>query len=110
MIGLREILIIGMVVLVLYGRSGVLQSQRARTILPWLSPVRRTPTPRAPSGRVAPGARTAADRRRSRIPGAFLVRGHRLYWFLTILAATAVAAWIVTRTLISSGSAGKLLP
>ena len=32
--------------------------------------------------------------------------GNRLFWFLTILAATAVAAWIVTRLLIlnSAGS------
>ena len=41
MIGLRELLIIGMVVLVLYGRTGVLKSRQARTIMPWLSPVRR---------------------------------------------------------------------
>ena len=27
----------------------------------------------------------------------FLLRGNRLYWFLTILAATAVAALIITR-------------
>jgi hypothetical protein len=105
MIGLRELLIIGMVVLVLYGRSGVLQGERARTILPWLSPIRRRPPRRA-----ADRAGSAAIPRPSRIPGAFLVRGHRLYWFLTILAATAVAAWVVTRTLITSGSGMKLLP
>lgn len=98
MIGLRELLIIGMVVLVLYGRSGVLQGDRARTILPWLSPVRRTS--RRPAARPASAA----------VPGASLVRGHRVYWFLTILAATAVAAWVVTRTLISSGTGGKLSP
>lgn len=98
MIGLRELLIIAMVVLVLYGRSGVLQGERARTILPWLSPVRRMPR----RAGVRPGG--------AAVPGAFLVRGQRLYWFLTILAATAVAAWVVTRTLISSGTGGKLSP
>lgn len=93
MIGLRELLLIGMVVLVLYGRSGVLQSRQARTILPWISPVRRTSSGRA-SATVARGRW---------IPGAFLVRGGRWYWLLTILAATAVAALIIGRTLILSG-------
>ena len=31
-------------------------------------------------------------------PGAFLTRGNRFYWFVTILAATAVAALIMART------------
>ena len=97
MIGLRELLLIGMVVLVLYGRSGVLQTRQAKTILPWISPVRRN-TP----GRASASATTA--RGRSRIPGAFLVRGGRWYWLLTILAATAVAALIIGRTLIMSGN------
>jgi len=95
MIGLRELLLIGMVVLVLYGRSGVLQTRQARTILPWISPVRRN----------SPGRASATTARgRSRIPGAFLVRGGRWYWLLTILAATAVAALIIGRTLIMSGN------
>ena len=110
MIGLRELLIIGVVVLVLYGRSGVLQGQRARTILPWLSPIRRPSSRRAAAGRAAGASAAAAIPRPSRIPGASLIRGHRLYWFLTLLAATAVAAWVVTRTLISSGSGPRLLP
>ncbi len=111
MIGLRELLIIGMVVLVLYGRSGVLKGERARTILPWLSPVRRTPSRRRSSASVTPGNSSASITGSSpRIPGAFLLRGDRLYWFLTILAATAVAAWIITRTMITSGSGAALPP
>ena len=58
MIGLRELLLIGMVVLVLYGRTGVLKSRQAKTIMPWLSPVRRTT-----AGRVG------RDRQRPRCPG-----------------------------------------
>jgi hypothetical protein len=111
MIGVRELLIIGMVVLVLYGRSGVLKSQRAQTIMPWLSPVRRTRTRRSTAGRAAAGNMSAAaPPSTSRIPGAFLLRGDRLYWFLTILAATALAAWIITRTLITSGPGAPLTP
>ncbi len=94
--GLRELMIIAMVTLVLYGRSGVLKSERAQTILPWISPVRRHPRRGAPP--VSP-----AKSVRSRITGAFLTRGNRLFWFMTILAATAVGTWIVTRTMISSG-------
>jgi len=106
MIGLRELLLIGMVVLVLYGRTGVLKSRQAKTIMPWLSPVRRTT-----AGRVGAGSPTAAvPGRPARIPGAFLTRGNRFYWFVTILAATAVAALIIARTLIMKGSPATLLP
>ena len=94
MMGIRELVMIAVVTLILYGRSGVLKSERAQTILPWVSPVRRSPRPGAPAAR-AP---------RSRIAGAFLTRGNKLFWALTILAATAVGAWIVTRTLITTGA------
>jgi sec-independent protein translocase protein TatA len=98
-------------VLVLYGRSGVLKTKRAQTILPWLSPVRRSPSRSAGSGRMATASTsTAIPRSASRIPGAFLVRGNRLFWFLTILAATAVAALIIGRTLIMSGRGTTLSP
>ena len=53
---------------------------------------------------------TAIPRSASRIPGAFLVRGNRLFWFLTILAATAVAALIIGRTMIMSGRGTMLSP
>jgi len=107
MIGLRELLVIGMVVLVLYGRTGVLKSRQAKTIMPWLSPVRRTTARRAAAG--SPGA--AGSARPTRILGGFLARGNRFYWFVTILAATAVAALIIARTLILKGSpATTLLP
>ena len=55
MIGLRELLLIGMVVLVLYGRSGVLKGQRAQKVLPWLSPVRRTTARKSTSARPRAG-------------------------------------------------------
>ena len=50
----------------------------------------------------------SAGRQRLARPGALPKRsraGDRLFWFLAIIAATAVAAWIVTRTLIDSGAA-----
>jgi hypothetical protein len=34
----------------------------------------------------------------------FWLEGNRLFWFLTIVAATAVAVWIVARLLILHGA------
>ena len=116
MIGLRELFIIGVVVLVLYGRSGVLKSRQARTILPWISPIRRPAGGKRPGGTgagpspAAPRPSATAARPVQEVPGAFLLRGGRLVWILTFLAATAMAAWIITRTLISSGAATGLRP
>ncbi len=93
MIGFRELVLIAMVAAALYGRSGVLKSDRARTVMPWISPVRRT-TRRAPAPK--PGRR---------IFGAGLTRGGRLFWGLTLIAVAAVVAWVVTRTLIAAGPA-----
>jgi hypothetical protein len=101
MIGLRELAVVATVFLVLYGRSGVLKSRQMQTIRPWISPVRRT------SGRPAKAqSRSTGDATSSRPSGRFrpfVLEGNRLFWFLTILAATAVAAWIITRQLILSG-------
>jgi hypothetical protein len=108
MIGLRELAILAVVVLVLYGRSGLLKSRQAQTILPWLSPLRRTrPSAASRDGAASRGARSSTASALSRPPGRakyFLLRGNRLFWFLTILTATAVAAWIITSLMIASGS------
>jgi hypothetical protein len=119
MIGLRELAIVAAVVVALYGRSNVLRSQRFQSILPWISPTRR---PSAGSRRSTMGGSAAASRGWSgggtevftetgteAVPNrtgkwASLLGGNRLYWTLTILAATAIAAWVVTRTLIVTGA------
>lgn len=93
MLGPRSIMVIVMVVLALYGRSGVLQTRQARAILPWLAPSRRPHGPAASATAPKPNPGPAA-----RIG----LRGDRTFWFLTILAASALAAWIVTRTIIVS--------
>lgn len=84
MLGPRTLLVIAMVALALYGRSGVLRSPVARALRPWSSNPRRPAT----AGR---------DR----------ILSDRTFWFLTIIAATAVAAWIVTRTLILGTPGGS---
>jgi hypothetical protein len=109
MMGLRELMLVAVVVLVLYGRSGVLKSRQFQTIWPWISPQRRMVRPTR-SVRGSPAARTeaVASAERPR-PGRcktmpFFLRGNRLYWFLTILAATAVATLILGRMMIASGT------
>ena len=54
--------------------------------------------------RQIPDARTAGQAR------LFRLEGNRLFWFVTILAATAITAWIVTRLLILNGAGGSLTP
>jgi len=107
MIGLRELAILAVLVLVLYGRSGVLKSRQVQTILPWISPQRRTRRSAAPRVAAAPrsrstGSATSPGPRGRATP--FLLKGNRLFWFLTILAATAVAAVVITRVMIASGA------
>ena len=87
MIGLKELVLIGLAVLVLYGRVGLSSNPYVRAVRPWLSPTRR------------PGYGPATKSK----PGLGLGRGDRLFWFLTIVAAAAVAAWVVTRILIARG-------
>ena len=108
MMGLRELAILAVVVLVLYGRSGVLKSRQLQSIWPWISPQRRMNRPagllraaaasRPQSGVAEARPKTARKSKR------FLLQGNHLYWFLTILAATAVAAVIVGRMMIASGA------
>ncbi len=82
-LGLKEAVFVALVALALYGRSGLQKHPYVRMLRPWLSPTRRTTAPAAQ----APG------------PSKAKWEG-RVFWFLAIVAATAVAAWIVTRTLI----------
>jgi len=89
--GLREIALVALVTLVLYGRSGLQVALRSRGLPPWLSPFVRRTAPSAARGRAQPNSAPAARTSRST---------DRAFWFLAIVAAAAVAAWIVTRTLI----------
>ena len=102
--GLKELILVAMVVVALYGRSGVVKSRQVQTILPWLSPRRRTGQPVA-AVTTEPGR---VQLEKPKLARPFLLRGNRLYWFLTILAATAVAALIITRAMILNGASNGL--
>jgi hypothetical protein len=108
MIGLRELALLALVVLVLYGRSGVLKSRQFQTIWPWISPQRRMNRPAGSTRASSPRVQAAVARERPRLERRkalpFFLQGNRLYWFLTILAATAVASVIVGRMMIASGA------
>jgi hypothetical protein len=109
MLGLRELAMVAAVVLVLYGRSGVIRSRRFQSIWPWIAPVRRKPGRPATGGSARPdgpgpsSASPAAATGTARRPRLLQLEGNRLFWFLTILAATAVATTIITRSLILRG-------
>jgi hypothetical protein len=92
--GLREIALVLLVTLVLYGRSGLQIARRGRGLGPWLSLARRVSAP--------PSATRARAQARPSAPPArgSSRRGDRVFWFLAIVAAAAVAAWIVTRAMI----------
>jgi hypothetical protein len=112
MIGFKELALLAVVVLVLYGRSGVLKNQKVQAVLPWLSPQRRTVRPRgssqaATSSQPQSSGASAPTGRRGRARH-FILKGNRLFWFLTILAATAVAAVIFSRMMIAGGTAPPL--
>lgn len=79
--GLREIILVALVALAMYGRSGLLLHRRVRALRPWPSPVRSSKPVRDSSP-----------------------RSDRVFWFLAIVTAAAVAAWIVTRMTIGPAS------
>ena len=84
--GLREIALVVLVALVLYGRSGLRQTRSFRVFRSWLSVARRPAPP--PTPRAAPPVSKPGD---------------RVFWFLAITAAAAVASWIATRMMIVGG-------
>lgn len=92
MLGPREIVIVGVVALILYGRGGLRHSRHARTVWSWMMPRRA----------VRPARGTPPPEARSFWALGRWARGERLYWALVLVAAVAVATWIVTRTWIVS--------
>lgn len=81
--GPRELVLVAMVALALYGRSGarLLQTTRyGRSIAPWVNLVRPPSARRKATSKVA----TARPRR------------GRLFWTLALTFAAAAAAWIAT--------------
>ena len=93
--GAKELILVAIVALALYGRSGLLKATpQGRAIAPWvklLSPVTRRPRPSAVS---KPPERplTFAER----------FRRDRWFWAFALTAAAGVAAWVVTRLLIQN--------
>jgi hypothetical protein len=84
--GLREIALVVLVALVLYGRSGLRFIQHIRAPRHWLAAGRR-PVPPSTPGCPARGPKLQ----------------DRAFWVLAITAAAAVAAWMATRMMIVGG-------
>ena len=92
--GTREVILVALVALALYGRAGsqILLSTRHAKVLPWWVRLIR-PT-------------TTHSRRRAATAeppkSAWWPRG-RLFWALAMAFAAAVAAWVATSVVIRSG-------
>ena len=93
MLGLREVVIVGLVALILYGRGSLQHTRHARTVWSWMMPRRPSRQAARPVPKAEPQPFWALES---------WTRGERLYWALVVVAAVAVAAWIITRTLIVS--------
>ncbi len=95
-LGPRELVVVAVVALILYGRAGMRHTRHARTVLSWMTvPPRFSKPVRRPAPPPEPKRFWAVSQ---------WGRGERLFWSLVLLAMTAVAAWVVTRTLIASAS------
>ncbi len=106
MIGLRELVLVAMVVLVLYGRSGVVKSRQVQTIRPWISPIRRTRTVGEPAGHgpVAIDRGTASSKRPSGRLKPFVLRGKPTVLVFDDPGRDGRGRLIITRQLILSGA------
>jgi hypothetical protein len=80
--GLWKLAIVAVLALIFYGRLGLPQHPLLRLLLPWSPPARRE------------AATPATPAKPSRRPTWL---NDRWFVFLMVLAATALAAWIVTR-------------
>ena len=83
--GPREVVLVLLVVLALYGRAGsrlLWSTPYGRLLAPWAQVVRGASAAARPGGPAAP----------SKSP-----RRGRLFWVLTLTAAAAALAWIATR-------------
>ncbi len=97
--GLRELILVLLVALVLYGRRGLYV---ARTLGSLSSTTRRRPAGAGVQARMRMKTKSQAEPTISPRLVRWLERD-RLFWFLAILAASAIVAWVVTRTLIVAG-------
>jgi hypothetical protein len=96
--GVREVVLVLLVALALYGRAGsrlLLSTRTGRSLGPWARLLRTAFTP-APAARPGPRRGPVADGKSLPRP-----RG-RLFWALALTAAAAVAAWVATRAVIHS--------
>ncbi|MGE3821183.1 MAG: hypothetical protein AB7I30_17355 [Isosphaeraceae bacterium] len=96
--GAKEILLVVLVALALYGRGGsrlLMTTRYGRMLSPW---VRVAETARPKQGGSRRGGRTAASASKVE-PTTSRPKG-RLFWALALIAAALAAAWVATRVVI----------
>lgn len=92
--GLREVVLIALVALALYGRGGsrlLMATRYGRSLQPWMRIAGLAP--RGPGAAPSPSGRKTATQAVSRRHG-------RLFWALTLLAAVALAGLLATRIVV----------
>jgi hypothetical protein len=92
--GFREIVLVALVALALYGKTGtrlLMTTRYGRMLSPWVNLAR-------------PAVSETRKPSNSPRPGSTSKRRGRLFWALALTAAAAVAAWVATRVVVS-GSA-----
>jgi hypothetical protein len=92
--GLREIVLVVLVALALYGRSGsrlLMGTRYGRSLAPWISLVR-----------TSVGRGSASQSTQQTAPSRLFAGHGRLFWFLVFFAVAAALAWIATRAAILS--------
>ena len=103
--GLGKLAVVLAVALVFFGRSGLPLPRSLRLLRPLLTLVRSEAAPTTrPSTADLPSEPQVRSRRPA--PAAVWV-SDRWFWFLTILAATAVASWVITRVMMSASYAAR---
>jgi hypothetical protein len=106
--GLREVVLVVIVALVLYGRGGhrlLMATKYGRSAAPWLRLVR---IPEQSKARWGGRGQTASPKREPRgIAAWWLLRRGRWFWAVALTLAAVMAAWVATRVVIHA-SAGAL--
>lgn len=95
--GPKEIILVALVALALYGRGGsrlLMSTRYGRMLSPWVRMAETARPKRGSSGRTnEPGLASKPEPPTTRPKG-------RFFWALALMAAAAVAAWVATRVVI----------
>lgn len=103
--GLREVVLVVIVALALYGRGGhrlLMATKYGRSVAPWLRLVRIPERSRARFG--GRGRPASPEREPKGVAAWWLLRRGRWFWALALTFAAGMAAWVATRVVIHASA------